>query len=527
VTPAVNPSATLWPNWIADSVKLGLVVLDLSGRIGIFNRWMLQSSGLELTQVQGKGVFDVFPELRQGRAGIALNACLKSGLPALLSNSLNPTPFPLYSDVAHREKEIRLQQSIRIFRSPRLDDGSHQVLIEVTDVSNAVARERKLQQLNASLTESTGTTQAALKTAEEASATKSRFVANISHEIRTPMNAILGMLQLLQSTDLNPRQLDYATKTEGAAKSLLGLLNDILDFSKIDAGKMTLDPQPFRVDELLRDLSVILSSNVGRKPVEVLFDIDPALPAVLVGDALRLRQILINLGGNAVKFTANGQIVIKIEVKSAESKLNLLHISVRDSGIGIAPKHQQHIFEGFSQAEASTTRRFGGTGLGLSICKRLIAEMGGDLLLDSVPGEGSHFHFTITLPSATDVTRGPLVAQPARQTGTLHVLVVDDNPIARELLCAMAESCGWHVDTAQGGAEALAQMQARMNQGREPYQVVFMDWRMPHMDGWQTLTAMHALSPGLPAPITIMVSANGRDMLAQRSTQEQAQLHAF
>jgi signal transduction histidine kinase len=247
----------------------------------------------------------------------------------------------------------------------------------------------------------------AQRSAVAANEAKSEFLANMSHEIRTPMNAILGMLRLLHRTELSPRQLDYAEKAEGAAKSLLGLLNDILDFSKIDAGKMRLDPQPFRLDRLLKDLSVILAANVGAKPLELLFDVDPATPMDLVGDSMRLQQVLINLGGNAIKFTAQGQVVVSIKTLAQTPEDVVLHFSVQDTGIGIATEHQRHIFDGFSQAEASTTRRFGGTGLGLSICKRLVALMGGTLSVDSVPGVGSTFVFELTLPRATQADRAP------------------------------------------------------------------------------------------------------------------------
>jgi len=364
----------------------------------------------------------------------------------------------------------------------------------------------------------------ATEAAQQASRSKSQFVANMSHEIRTPMNAILGMLKLLHDTDLSTRQLDYASKAEGAAKSLLGLLNDVLDFSKMEAGKMEFDPQPFRVDRLLRDLSVILSANLGMKPIEVLFDVDPALPQVLVGDAMRLQQVLINLSGNAIKFTEQGEVVIQFKVLAQSEQRTTLAIAVRDSGIGIAPENQAHIFDGFSQAEASTTRRFGGTGLGLSISKRLVELMGGDLALDSVPGQGSNFHFTIILDTADQV---PGDTEPARQrTGSpLHMLVVDDNPTARDLLAAMARSWSWQVDVADSGAQALALVEARVRDAQPAYDAMLVDWQMPGMDGWETIARMRSIAS--PAPTTIMVTAHGREMLSQRSAQEQASLNAF
>jgi signal transduction histidine kinase/DNA-binding response OmpR family regulator/HPt (histidine-containing phosphotransfer) domain-containing protein len=366
----------------------------------------------------------------------------------------------------------------------------------------------------------------ATEAAQEASRSKSQFVANMSHEIRTPMNAILGMLKLLNNTDLSTRQLDYASKAEGAAKSLLGLLNDVLDFSKMEAGKMELDPQPFRIDRLLRDLSVILSANVDNKPVEVLFDLDPAMPPVLVGDAMRLQQILINLAGNAIKFTPQGEVVVQFRVLSHVDTQTLLHIAVRDSGIGIAPENQVRIFQGFSQAESSTTRRFGGTGLGLSICKRLVELMGGHLALDSALHRGSTFHFNVHLGNAQQVP-GDLDPPPQRLAMAMDVLVVDDSEIARDLTIAMAQSWGWRVDAAEGGLQALALIEARVRAQQRPYDVILVDWLMPGMDGWETIDRIVQLGPQAQSPVTVMVTAHGRELLSQRSAKEQARLNAF
>ena len=370
----------------------------------------------------------------------------------------------------------------------------------------------------------------ATERAEAAANAKSQFLANMSHEIRTPMNAILGMLKLLQGTELIDRQFDYVEKTESAAKSLLQILNDILDFSKIEAGKLSFDLQPFPVDRLLHDVGVVLSAYASSKPIEILFDLDPSIPDALIGDAMRIKQVLLNLGGNAVKFTAKGDVVLSLRrvdatknpaAASDPAAMVTLDIAVKDTGIGISHEHQQHIFTGFSQAEASTTRRFGGTGLGLAISKRLVEMMGGNLQLESQTGVGSTFSFRISLAAAPAGTA--LHRRAPTETPAQHTLIVDDNPLVRALIARTVRALGSTADEADGGARALDFIEATRASGHPPLDAILVDWHMPDMDGWQTIKAIHAryANNAETRPKLFLMTASARGNLSQRTVAEQ------
>ncbi|MRW92882.1 response regulator [Duganella sp. FT80W] len=368
----------------------------------------------------------------------------------------------------------------------------------------------------------------AKEAAVQAGRAKSEFVANMSHEIRSPMNAVLGMLQLLRQTPMSGRQQDYVGKAHAAASALLGLLNDVLDFSKVEAGKLALDPHPFRLDKLWRDLAVILSANVGSKDIEVLFRIDPALPAMVVGDALRLQQILLNLAGNAIKFTERGEVVVSAQLVAQSEQALAIAFAIRDTGIGIAPEQCEHIFDGFSQAEASTARRFGGTGLGLAISQRLVRLMGGTLRVVSELGQGSVFDFAVEFGMSEqqpDTAPELLPLQDALMRG-LSCLVVDDNPVARTVLREMASSFGWRVDVAADGYEALDAITAQLVRNKA-YDVVFIDWRMPSMDGWETSRRIREAAPQGKMPLIVMVTAHDREVLAQRQQEISPVLDGF
>jgi PAS domain S-box-containing protein len=320
--------------------------------------------------------------------------------------------------------------------------------------------------------------QRALEATDAASRSKSQFLANMSHEIRTPMNAVLGMLELLSHTGLSAKQGDLVQKASNAAGSLLGILNDILDYSKVEMGKMQLDLEPFVLDDLLCALSTILSGTIGRKPVELVFDIDPEIPAMLVGDALRLKQALINLCGNAIKFTSEGEVVLGLKLQRRDRDKACVAFSVRDTGIGITREQQQHIFSGFSQAEAATARLYGGTGLGLSISQRLVGLMGGHLVVDSVVGKGSTFSFEIDLPVAKKWPAHLPQRTDVRMSG-LSVLLVEDNALTRAAVARMLGGLGWSVQALSSEAAALAWLEAGFVEGSCP-DVVLMNAGMPN-----------------------------------------------
>ena len=401
--------------------------------------------------------------------------------------------------------------------------GSMYALLVLMTVPGLFLTQRRRRQADA-LTEAA---QAALaqraREAEAASQAKSEFVANMSHEIRTPMNAVLGLLQLLQLSGLNARQQDYVHKAEGAARSLLAILNDILDFSKVESGKLVLDDAPFRLDELLRNLSVVLSSALQHKEVEVLFQLDPAVPRVLRGDDLRLQQVLLNLAGNAIKFTERGEVVVALQLLQAGPERVRVEFAVRDTGIGIAADRLEAIFEGFTQAEASTTRRFGGTGLGLAISRRLVHLMGGELTVTSTLGQGSRFAFTLELgcDAAASVQKGTPAARPSLRPQGLRVLIADDNATARQVLSAMVESFGWQVQTASNGAQALELLATATEQGT-PFDILCVDWVMPGMDGWETIKQLRARQGATTLPVILMITAHGRAMALQHLDEQES-----
>jgi two-component system sensor histidine kinase/response regulator len=343
--------------------------------------------------------------------------------------------------------------------------------------------------------------------ADAANQAKGQFLANMSHDIRTPMNAIIGLSQLALDTDLTAQQRDYVQKTYNAAQNLLGIINDILDFSKIEAGKLEMESIDFDLGQVLDHLGQVLGQRAGEKSLDLLFDYPANLPTSLIGDPLRLGQVLVNLANNAVKFTEQGQVVIHIQVLQQNEARVQLRFAVQDTGIGLSEAEQARLFQAFSQADASTTRRHGGTGLGLAICKRLVEMMGGDIGLDSAPGQGSTFHFTAWFGISRKVFRSaPVVPETLRQ---LRTLLVDDNAISRTILGQFLRHFGFLVDEAASGEEALDKVHAAAS--GMPYRLLVVDWQMPGMSGLDLAKRLHEEHRGREHAKVLMVSAYGQE----------------
>ena len=344
--------------------------------------------------------------------------------------------------------------------------------------------------------------------AEDSARTKSDFLANMSHEIRTPMNAIIGMAHLALKTDMTPRQRDYVKKIQGSGQHLLGIINDILDFSKIEAGKLSVEHVDFELDKLLDNVANLVSEKTSAKGLELVFDVAPDVPRALIGDSLRMGQVLINYANNAVKFTEKGEIDIIMRVKERSEKELLLYCAVKDTGIGLTPEQQGKLFQSFSQADASTTRKYGGTGLGLSISKKLAELMGGEVGVDSVHGEGSTFWFTARLGIGAEKARSLL---PNPDLRGRHVLVVDDNENARLVINDLLAAMTFNVTEVGSGQAAIQAVRAAASTP-DAIEIVFLDWQMPGMDGIETARQIKAL--GLQnEPHLVMVTAHGREEL--------------
>ena len=348
--------------------------------------------------------------------------------------------------------------------------------------------------------------------AESANRAKGSFLANMSHEIRTPMNAIIGMTHLAQQTDLTPKQQDYLRKVGFAANSLLGIINDVLDFSKIEAGRMELENNDFLLEELLEQLVAIVSPRLQEKRLELLIEVSSELPPSLVGDALRLGQILLNLVSNAIKFTPSGEILLSIHpLKQMGGKVTI-HFCIRDTGIGMTKEEQVRLFQPFTQADVSTTRKYGGTGLGLAICRQLVGMMGGSIHVVSVPDTGSEFSFD------AEFGVGALLPQrvitPSLDVRGKKILVIDDSHNSREIFSEQLSALSFKVTTAEDAYQGIAALEEAASSS--PFDLVIMDWIMPEVDGFEAAQMIKSNAAITPQPKILMTTAYHCDEVTER-----------
>jgi len=452
---------------LLESAPDPMVISNGEGIIELVNRQTEVLFGFSQGELVGKPIATLVPERDQTAPSGSAEGC---------------------HGITRDGREIPLE----ITRSPIATDKGTRLVSAMRDITQRKQADEELRR--------------AKVVAEDATRLKSDFLANMSHEIRTPMNAIIGMAHLALRTALDERQHDYVTKIQRAGQHLLGVINDILDFSKIEAGHMTIESVDFELEKLLASVSDFISEKAAAKNLELLLDVDTRLPHDLRGDALRLGQVLINYASNAVKFTERGSIVIRVrQIEEGEEHL-VVRFEVEDSGIGLSPDQIRRLFQSFSQADTSTTRKYGGTGLGLAISKRLAELMGGEVGVASEAGRGSTFFFTARLGRGQAKGRTYL---PQPDLRGRRVLVVDDNPLAVHTLSEMLRSMTFRVEAVASGQDALAAV-ARAASDSDPFAIVFLDWRMPGLDGIETARRIYAMPLGT-RPRRVLVTAYGRE----------------
>jgi len=505
-------------NSIIENIPDLIFVKDASDlRFVRLNRASEQLLGYRREELIGKNVHDLFPQSEADFFTLKDRAVLES------RRMVDIPEEPVHTRHGTRLMHTMKMPILDVHGEPRFLLGISRDITEQKAADDELKRHR--EHLEDMIQERTAQLVDAKELADAANQAKSEFLANMSHEIRTPMSAILGMSYLALRSGLDPQQLNYVQKVHSAAESLLGIINDILDFSKIEAGKLDIESVPFNLGDVMEGLGSLVGMSAEQKGLELIFDEPPGLPTALVGDPARLRQVLLNLGYNAVKFTERGEVVVAITVVERTDADVQMRFEVRDTGIGMNEEAQRRLFQPFSQGDASTSRRYGGTGLGLAISRQLVRLMGGEIEVDSTPGVGSRFHFTLRFEVQAEAQeQPPLRLDDARGN---RILIVDDNASAREVLSGMSQALGLRADVAASGEDAL-RMVDDADAGDQPYRALLLDWKMPGLDGVECARLLAKREEGRhPTPAVLMLTAFSRDDVLRRLAERQVTVGAL